>query len=131
MKKTVITTFIATLLVTLAGPLAAHPVHDEVTTFASGLLHPLTDWGHMLSIIAIGLWAGWRSTKLTPVDLISWLVIGLFFAINGYLHAAAVAQLTWSYGAGLILSYVGLLGCSMLLSTQRGRKVSSSITITK
>ena len=71
MKKTVITSLVAMLLLTMTGSLAAHPIHDEITTFTDGLLHPLTDWGHLLSVIIIGLWAGWRSARLSLVDLIS------------------------------------------------------------
>lgn len=123
MKKTVIISLVAMLLVTFTGTLAAHPIHDEVTTFSNGLVHPLTDWGYLLSVIVIGLWVGWRSAKLSIVDMISWIAIGLFLAINGYLHAAVVTHFTWAYSAGMILSNVALLCIGMLLSVKSKQEV--------
>ncbi|KPJ94998.1 MAG: hypothetical protein AMJ53_03790 [Gammaproteobacteria bacterium SG8_11] len=116
MKKSFIA-MMATVLVIFAGPLAAHPVHDEVATFTSGLLHPLGDWGHLLSIIGIGLWAGWRNTKLSLLDLFSWIVIGLFVTANGYVHATAVTHLTWAYAAGMLSSTMVLLSFALLISS--------------
>jgi hydrogenase/urease accessory protein HupE len=131
MNKSVITALITTLLVMFAGPLAAHPVHDEVATFASGLLHPFSDWGHLLSVITIGLWAGWRSRKLSAVDLLSWIVIASFLAINGYMHGTVMASLTWAYAAGMLLSTVVLLSIGVLISVEPRQESSQSISTIK
>lgn len=128
MKKSFICTT-ATLLVIVTGPLAAHPVHDEVASFAYGLVHPLGDWGHLLSVIAIGLWAGWRQAKLSPVDLLSWVVIALFLAVNGYLHAMAMTQFTWMYAAGMLFSTAVTLAAGVLVAAELKPQISPAVSI--
>ena len=115
MKKTFVF-MTAIVLVMFTCPLAAHPVHDEVATFTSGLSHPLTYWGHLLSVIAIGLWAGWRAVKLSWMDLLGWIVIAVLMSVDGYVHAIAV-DLTWAYIAGMVSSTVVLLCVGLLISS--------------
>ena len=55
----------------------AHPGHDGAGGLASGLMHPLTGWDHLLAIIAVGLLAAQlRSTRLIPAAFLSAMALG-------------------------------------------------------
>jgi urease accessory protein len=60
----------------------AHPGHDGVSGFVSGVQHPLMGWDHLLAMVAIGLWAaqlGGRALWLVPVSFLALLSVGSFF----------------------------------------------------
>ncbi|NEX61806.1 HupE/UreJ family protein [Noviherbaspirillum galbum] len=44
-----------------ALPAMAHPGVPHVHDLASGLLHPLTGWDHLLAFVAIGMWSAQQS----------------------------------------------------------------------
>ena len=104
------------LLALFSTPLLAHPLHNEVATFSNGLLHPMGDWGHVLSVLAIGFWAGTRKTRNVSLEVISWLVIGVFLTVNGALHATAVTPLTGTYAVGLVMGTSLLLAAGLFIS---------------
>jgi len=108
------------LLALFSTPLLAHPLHSEAATFSNGLLHPMGDWGHVLSVLAIGFWAGTRKTCNVSLEVISWLVIGVFLTVNGALHATAVATLTGAYSVGLVLGTALLLAAGLFISEMIG-----------
>lgn len=113
MKKSIIYA-VATACVIIAGPLSAHPVDNESATFTNGLLHPLSDWGYVTAMLAIGLWVGWRRARLPEADLVSWIAIATLFSVNGYLHASVLEQMTWWYATGMLLNSAGLLVLGIL-----------------
>ncbi|WP_028302098.1 HupE/UreJ family protein [Oceanospirillum beijerinckii] len=65
LKKTLFALAASTLMTT---PALAHSGHD-VSSIASGLLHPLTGLDHLLAISAIAIW-GSRQEKINPLALI-------------------------------------------------------------
>ena len=108
------------ILALFSTPLLAHPLHNEAATFSNGLSHPMSDWGHVLSVLAIGLWAGTRKNRLVFLEIISWLAIGVLLIVNGVLHATAVTTLTGTYAVGLVLGTVLLLAAGLFLSKAVG-----------
>lgn len=70
----------------LAAPLAhAHPGHGPAD-FASGLIHPLTGWDHLLAMVAVGLWAsqvGGRARWALPAAFVGAMVAGAAGGLAG------------------------------------------------
>ena len=69
----------------------AHPGHDgghDLTwDFASGAMHPLSGWDHLLAMIAVGLWAaqlGGRSRWLVPTTFVSVMALGAMLGHAGF-----------------------------------------------
>ena len=116
MNKNITSTTTAVALLLCAGPLAAHPVHDELATFTSGILHPLMNWVHLLSVTAIGLWLHQRYRKLDMKDILGCAAIGSLLILNTYLHGLAISALTWDYLAGFSVGTLMLLVAGALAS---------------
>jgi urease accessory protein len=79
----------AAVLLAAALPAAAHPGHGPITGFAAGVQHPLSGMDHLLTMIAVGLWAGLcggRREWLWPATFVSSMVaggvIGMFAVIT-------------------------------------------------
>jgi urease accessory protein len=72
----------------LAGQAMAHPGHGLHSGFASGFLHPILGWDHVVAMLAVGLWAaflGGRALFVLP------LVFPLVMALGGALGMMGVA----------------------------------------
>jgi urease accessory protein len=57
----------------------AHPMHGETGGFASGFIHPIHGWDHILAMVAVGLWAaqlGGRALWLVPAAFVSLMTVG-------------------------------------------------------
>lgn len=76
-----------TLLLTLAAPAFAHTEGNAAAGFASGFLHPIGGWDHVVAMVAVGLWGAF----LGPPAL--WLlpvVFPLVMALGGALGVLGV-----------------------------------------
>ena len=72
----------------LAGQAMAHPGHGGHSGFASGFMHPILGWDHVVAMLAVGLWAaflGGRALYVLP------LVFPLVMALGGVLGMTGVA----------------------------------------
>lgn len=101
-----------------AGSAWAHPGHGE-PDFVSGLLHPLTGLDHLLAMLAIGLWAGWRrsaphlsarASLALPGLFVMGAALGTGLGLAGLFGPSieiAVAASLLPLGAVLLLRWVG------------------------
>lgn len=65
---------------------SAHTGSHTVTSFASGLTHPLLGLDHLLAMVAIGLWAaqqGGRALWAVPAAFVGAMVLGGMLAWSG------------------------------------------------
>lgn len=75
---------LAVVLLTLAAPALAHPGHNGAG-LAGGLMHPLNGTDHLLTMIAIGLFAGMRGGRARwawPLTFV--IAAGFGFAAGRY-----------------------------------------------
>jgi urease accessory protein len=85
--------FLALAVFTLPVLAQAHPGHEghELTwDFASGAVHPLLGWDHLLAMVAVGIWAaqlGGRSRWLVPTAFVGVMIIGATFGHAGFAFA--------------------------------------------
>lgn len=73
---------VAMLLVVAAGPALAHSGATLDSGFASGFLHPITGWDHVVAMIAVGLWGAFLGA---PAIWILPVVFPLVMAFGGAL----------------------------------------------
>jgi len=77
---------LAFLAVTVASPACAHPGHDAGSSFAAGLLHPLTGFDHLATIIMVGAIAGLlraRHSFALPIMFVVMMILGFTLAAAG------------------------------------------------
>jgi urease accessory protein len=77
----------------LAGAHPALPGHTH--GFASGLLHPLTGWDHLLAMTAVGVWAvgcGRRAMRLLPLAFVSTMIVGGMLGMAGLGRVPLIEQ---------------------------------------
>lgn len=70
----------------LPGVALAHTGHGEMSSFASGLVHPLTGLDHVLAMVAVGLLAahlGGRSMLALPLVFMTMVLAGGAVALAG------------------------------------------------
>ena len=70
---------ISGLLALSASTLHAHPLHTNMSGLASGIVHPLLGFDHLLAMVAVGLWAaqlGGRALWLVPGSFLAMVVAG-------------------------------------------------------
>jgi urease accessory protein len=84
----------------VALPAMAHPGHAVESGFTAGLLHPLTGFDHLLTLLAVGLWSRQqqRGFVLPPVLLV---LMALGASMAGVLPA--VSALETSIAATVLL----------------------------
>ncbi|QCO05202.1 HupE/UreJ family protein [Azospirillum argentinense] len=98
------------LAATLALPAAAHTGHAGDAMFVQGLLHPLTGIDHLLTMLAVGVWAaqnGGRAIWLLPTAFIAMLSGGAVLGMAGIEFPAVEAGIAAS---------VAVLGLLVLLN---------------
>lgn len=98
------------LAATLALPAAAHTGHAGDAMFLQGVLHPLTGIDHLLTMVAVGIWAaqnGGRAIWMLPAAFIAMLSGGAALGMAG-IELPAVE-------AGIAAS-VAVLGLLVLLN---------------
>ena len=77
-------------LLLLLSPVVAfaHPGHGDSPTFMHGLLHPISGVDHLLTMIAVGIWAaqqGGRMRWLAPASFVAFMASGALLATTGIL----------------------------------------------
>jgi urease accessory protein len=78
---------LAWCLLGIAGPALAHSAEGVAGGFASGFMHPLLGWDHVIAMVAVGLWGaflGRPAIWLLPV------VFPLVMALGGALGVLGV-----------------------------------------
>jgi urease accessory protein len=73
---------IATLILVSATPALAHAGHG----IASGFLHPLLGWDHLIAMLAVGAWGatlGARAIWSVPAVFVSAMIVGGAFGMAG------------------------------------------------
>lgn len=93
----------AAALVLVSGMTFAHSGHEDVSSFMSGLSHPLGGFDHLLAMLAIGLWAssmGGRALWAVPAAFVLAMLAGGSLAVAG-LNVPFVEQ-------GILLSVIVL-----------------------
>lgn len=101
MKKSILLG-IATSLV--SGMVWAHPGHDLQTGFASGFLHPLTGWDHLLVMLSLGIWAARRPAQQ------GWQLPVLFVSVMAVFAVLAMVWLPMSLAEVLVAASVLVMG---------------------
>ena len=73
---------IATLVLVSATPAFAHAGHG----IASGFLHPILGWDHLIAMLAVGAWGaalGARAIWTVPAAFVSAMIVGGAFGMAG------------------------------------------------
>ena len=79
------------LLPTLA---LADPGHDTGTGFMAGLVHPWSGMDHLITMLAVGMWAGQLGGRMrwaVPCSFVSMMLVGALLGFGGA-HIGAVEQ---------------------------------------
>jgi urease accessory protein len=104
---------------TLPALAQAHPGHDAGSSFASGALHPLTGFDHLLALIAVGL----LTTRMGGTALLSIPAAFLTLLATGIALGFAGVQLDYVEPAIL----VSIVVCALLaLWPPRGLPVAAT-----
>lgn len=83
MKKNILLA-IATILASSVA--FAHPGHGLANGFASGFMHPLLGWDHLLMMLAIGVWAataGGKTRWQLPLTFVITMLLGALLGASG------------------------------------------------
>lgn len=94
-------------LIACAAPALAHPGHDQLSAFAAGLLHPLSGFDHLLTMLMVGLWAGIafpRHWWVCPAAFMS-------FMLAGFAHGAA----SGAFPLAEMMILASLIGLALVL----------------
>ena len=76
---------ISVLLILWIAPVGAHPLSDSLSGWATGILHPIHGWDHILGMLAIGIWVAQQQgilRGLIPISFIAILSIGLTVGVG-------------------------------------------------
>ena len=116
---------LAFLAATASTPAWAHPGHDAGSSFAAGMLHPLTGFDHLATIILVGVIAGLlraRHGLALPVMFVGMMILGFALAAVGggfrFAETIILASLIASAAALALLCVSGRdlpLGSSLAL----------------
>ena len=90
----------------------AHPGHELATTFAAGLLHPLSGIDHLLAMLAIGVWAaqlGGRMRWAVPASFVLLMLAGAALVPQAGAHEAGVNTIEQGIAASVLV-------CGLLLA---------------
>jgi urease accessory protein len=101
MKKMI---FLAFAALAVSGSAFAHPGHDLHTGFASGFLHPLTGWDHLLVMLSLGVWAARRPLQQ------GWQLPVLFVSVMAVFAALAMVWLPLSMAEVMVAASVLVMG---------------------
>lgn len=70
----------------LAFPAHAHPLHGDAAGFAGGLMHPLSGIDHLLAMVAVGIWAaqlGGSAVWKVPMAFVITMLLGAAVGLSG------------------------------------------------
>jgi urease accessory protein len=100
MKKSILLGVAASVL---SGVAYAHPGHDLHAGFATGFMHPLTGWDHLLVMLSLGIWAARRPQQ-------GWQLPVLFVSVMALFAALAMVWLPMSLAEVLVAASVLVMG---------------------
>jgi urease accessory protein len=69
-----------------AGPAWAHDAAGGLGGLATGFMHPLLGWDHLVAMVAVGIWAavlGGRAVRRLPLAFLLLMAIGGAFGMAG------------------------------------------------
>ena len=95
-----LTALLLPLLATVE-PAMAHTAAGSVDGFAAGFFHPLQGSDHLLTMLAVGLWAaalGGRALWLAPLSFVSLMAVGAVIQLQGF----AWPQVEWMVSASVL-----------------------------
>jgi urease accessory protein len=93
-------------LILVADPVLAHEAEGVAGGFASGFLHPLFGWDHVVAMVAVGLWGAFLGV---PAIWMLPVVFPLVMAFGGALGVAGVPIPAVEAGIALSGVILGLL----------------------
>lgn len=105
MKKQITLGVVLSLISVLA---LAHPGHGLSIGFASGFMHPLLGWDHLLMMLAVGVWAasiGGKARWQLPLTFVCTMLVGALLAAAG----VTISGVESTIAAGLVALGVVLL----------------------
>ena len=105
MSRTVRNTLMTVALAALAGSATAHTGTGGLGGFASGFMHPILGWDHVIAMVAVGLWGAFLGR---PAIWVLPIVFPLVMAFGGALGVAGVP--IPSVETGIALSAIVLGG---------------------
>lgn len=111
--------FFSTLLC-ISTPALAHPGHLD-SSFASGLLHPLTGIDHLLTMLMVGLWAGLafrRHWWVCPAGFVGFMLLG--FGYGMAIGSPPFAEM-------LIIASLGGLGLALAFNARPPLTIAAPI----
>jgi urease accessory protein len=118
MKKSILLGIGASVL---SGVAYAHPGHDLQAGFASGFLHPLTGWDHLLVMLSLGIWAARRQTQQ------AWQLPVLFVAVMAIFAALAMVWLPLSLAEVMVAASVLVMGGLLVARVELSRWTQFSV----
>lgn len=101
MKKSILLGIAASML---SGAAYAHPGHDLQAGFATGFMHPMTGWDHLLVMLSLGIWAARRQAQQ------GWQLPVLFVSVMAVFAALAMVWLPMSLAEVLVAASVLVMG---------------------
>jgi urease accessory protein len=110
MKKSILWGIVASLV---SGVAYAHPGHDLHAGFATGFMHPLTGWDHLLVMLSLGIWAARRPQQGWQLPVLFVSVMALFAALAMVWFPMTLAEVLV---AASVLVMGGLLIAKIALS---------------
>ncbi|MGP1715973.1 MAG: HupE/UreJ family protein [Methylophilus sp.] len=118
MKKSILLAIGASVV---SGSAYAHPGHDLQVGFASGFLHPLTGWDHLLVMLSLGIWAARRPAQQ------GWQLPVLFVSVMAVFAALAMVWLPMSLAEVLVAASVLVMGGLLIVKGQFSRGAQFSV----
>lgn len=106
MKRNRLLKIVMSTLGLLPVAAAAHPQYVEVSGWLDGIAHPFSGMGHVLAMLAVGIWAaqqGGRAIYTLPVAFVLCMTAG------SQLTLLAIDSAYVEYGIGSSLLVVGVL----------------------
>ncbi|MFD0913293.1 HupE/UreJ family protein [Methylophilus luteus] len=118
MKKSILLGIGASVL---SGVAYAHPGHDLRAGFATGFLHPLTGWDHLLVMLSLGIWAVRRQSQQ------GWQLPVLFVSVMAIFAALAMVWLPLSLAEVMVAASVLVMGGLLVARIELSRWVQFSV----
>lgn len=111
---------VSAIFIIWAGGVFAHPGHShDMVGFSAGFNHPFGGIDHILSMLVLGLFAGYKGRKsllLVPIVSIATMAIGTVIAISGFvLPFTEIGILLALIVGGLLLAFRVKLSLPFLL----------------
>jgi urease accessory protein len=107
--------FLAFTALAVSNSAFAHPGHDLHAGFATGFLHPLTGWDHLLVMLSLGIWAARRQAQQ------GWQLPVLFVSVMAVFAALAMVWLPMSLAEVMVAASVLVMGGLLIAKVELSR----------